>query len=95
MQSVSDDKEIVQWLTSEVETLSNDLDEKTRILNEIMKVYEEGYSDITLYRNIQQAKKELNLTDVEILKVFNISKRKLASLRENIVSVESEECTLD
>ena len=60
-----------------------------------MKVYEEGYSDITLYRNIQQAKKELNLTDVEILKVFNISKRKLASLRENIVSVESEECTLD
>lgn len=95
VQSVSDDKEIVQWLTSEVETLSNDLDEKTRILNEIMKVYEEGYSDITLYRNIQQAKKELNLTDVEILKVFNISKRKLASLRENIVSVESEECTLD
>ena len=94
-QSVSDDKEIVQWLTSEVETLSNDLDEKTRILNEIMKVYEEGYSDITLYRNIQQAKKELNLTDVEILKVFNISKRKLASLKENIVLVESEECTLD
>ena len=60
-----------------------------------MKVYEEGYSDITLYRNIQQAKKELNLTDVEILKVFNISKRKLASLKETIVSVESEECTLD
>lgn len=60
-----------------------------------MKVYEEGYSDITLYRNIQQAKKELNLTDVEILKVFNISKRKLASLKETVVSVESEECTLD
>ena len=95
VQSVSDDKEIVQWLTDEVETLSNDLDEKTRVLNEIMKVYEEGYSDITLYRNIKQAKKELNLTDVEILKVFNISKRKLASLKENIVSVESEECTLD
>lgn len=91
VQNVSDDKEIVQWLTSEVETLSNDLDEKTRILNEIMKVYEEGYSDIVLYRNIQQAKKEMNLTDVDVQKVFNISKRKLASLKESIVSLENTE----
>ena len=95
VQSVSDDKEIVQWLTSEVESLSNDLDEKNRMLNSIMGIYDECCSDIGLYRNIKQAKKELNLTDVEILKVFNISKRKLASLKENIVSLENEECTLD
>lgn len=91
VQSVSDDKELVQWLTDEVETLSNDLDEKTRILNEIMGIYEEGYSDIVLYRNIKQAKKEMNLTDVDIQKVFNISKRKLASLKESIVSLENTE----
>jgi len=57
VQSVSDDKEIVQWLTSEVESLSNDLDEKNRMLNSIMGIYEEGCSDIVLYRNIKQAKK--------------------------------------
>ena len=95
VQSVSDDKEIVQWLTNEVENLSNDLDEKNRMLNSIMGIYEEGCSDIVLYRNIKQAKKELNLSDVDVLKVFNISKRKLASLRENIVSLENEECTSD
>ena len=65
------------------------------MLNSIMGIYEEGCSDIVLYRNIKQAKKELNLSDVDVLKVFNISKRKLASLRENIVSLENEECTLD
>ena len=95
VQSVSDDKEIVQWLTNEVENLSNDLDEKNRMLNSIMGLYEDGAEDIVLYRNIKQAKKELNLSDVDVLKVFNISKRKLASLRENIVSLENEECTLD
>lgn len=77
-------KDSIAWLTEEYNNLSKALEEKERMLNEIMGLYEDSYDDITLYRNICNAKQTLSLSDVDVLKVFNISKHKLQSLRENV-----------
>lgn len=86
-----DTKDTVAWLTQEVETLYADVQEKNRMLESITSIYEDSYTDLQLARNIIKAKETLFLTDVEVLDVFNISKRKLSTLRANYSSQESTE----
>lgn len=58
--------------------------ELRRIIGELIPCYDDGLIDISLLRNIESTKQKHNLSDKELIKVFNISRKKLESLRQNI-----------
>lgn len=68
----------------ELEAMKALAEERGRILNEVMAVYDEGLEDVVLLRNCEAAKKQHKLTDVQAAKMFGISRQKLNRLRAEI-----------
>lgn len=78
---------IVDELTEENNSLHLLAQERKRVVDELLKGYDEECSDIALLKNCEAAKKQHDLSDDATAKLFNISRKKLLSLRNNITLI--------
>lgn len=78
----NDLKEVIEYLTDENDNLVRKLEERERILSEILGVYDESLEEIELLKQMENTKKQMNISDEQVCKIYSISRSKLNSMRK-------------
>ena len=78
----NDLKEVIEYLTNENDNLVHKLEERERILSEILGVYDESLEEIELLKQMENTKKQMNISDEQVCKIYSISRSKLNSMRK-------------
>ena len=93
-QLAADSRETMKYIESllvQIEHKDKLLAERKRVIDEIFAVYSEDDNDIALLGNIENAKKQHNMSDTQAAALFGVSRRRLQTLREKLVAVDDEE----
>lgn len=75
----------VSALSKEIIKVQSLSDERKRVLDSLLEVYDEGSEDIQILRNCESAKKQHNLSDTQAAEMFGISRSYLLKLRKNVI----------
>lgn len=78
----NDLKEEIEYLTNENDILEHKLNEKERVISEILGVYDENLEEIELLKQMENTKKQMNISDEQVCKIYSISRSKLNSMRK-------------
>lgn len=78
----NDLKEVIDYLTNENDNLVHKLEEKERVLSEILGAYDENLEEIELLKQIENTKEQMNISDEQVCKIYSISRSKLNSMRK-------------